>query len=178
MGCTMELLIIYETVEGQTRKVVDAVAAQIRAAGHGVRLFNTSDRLAPISFEGIDKVILAAPVHERRHPQGFEVLVSASREELQALQTMIISVSLKAAFPDGLEEAQEYLTEMEMRTRFEPNRELLLAGAVRASSYGYFESQIVQNVLLDGREVDLVDGVREFTDWDRLRAEVSAFLDA
>jgi menaquinone-dependent protoporphyrinogen oxidase len=176
MRCTMELLIIYETVEGQTRKVVDAVEQQIRAEGHGVRLFNTSNRLAPISFEGVDKVILAAPVHERRHPQGFEVLVSASGEELQALQTMIISVSLKAAFADGLEEAQEYLNEMEMRTRFKPNRELLLAGAVRASSYGYFESQIVQNVLLDGREVDLVDGVREFTDWDKLRAEISGFL--
>ena len=65
---------------------------------------------------------------------------------------------------------------MEMRTGFEPDRELLVAGAVRTSSYGYFENQVVRNVALDGRDIELVDGVREFTDWDALRDAVDAFL--
>lgn len=172
----MEVLIIFETIEGQTRRIVDFVEQQIRSAGHGVQLFNTEDRLGSLSFEGIDKVVLAAPVHERRHPPGFEVLVSTSVDELKSRQTLLISVSLKAAFPEGIDEAQDYLTEMKMRTGFEPSREVLAAGAVRTSSYDYFESQIVQNVALDGREVELVDGVREFTDWDALNAEVDAFL--
>ncbi|MEP2028234.1 MAG: flavodoxin domain-containing protein [Paracoccaceae bacterium] len=172
----MEFLVIFESVEGQTRKIAESVEQQIRAAGHGVRLFNAADRLASLSFEGIDKVVLAAPVHERRHPKDFEVLVSANLEELKAHQTLLISVSLKAAFPEGLEEAQDYLTEMKMRTGFSPDKEALAAGAVRTDSYSYFESQIVQNVALAGRNVDLVDGVREFTDWDQLRTEIETFL--
>ena len=172
----MEILIVYETVEGQTRKIVEFLQERIRAAGHAVRLFDTSDKLGSVSFDGIDKVILAAPVHERRHPRGFEVFISTSRDALRVCQTLLMSVSLKAAFPEGQEEAQDYLTEMKMRTGFEPDGEVLVAGAVRTSSYGYFESQVVQNVVLGDRQVDLIDGVREFTDWDVLGAEIDKFL--
>lgn len=174
----MKILIIFETIEGQTGKIVDQVAAQIQKAGHDVRRFDASDRMGSVSFDGIDKVILAASVHERRHPKNFEVFVSTSLDELTDRQTLLISVSLKAAFPEGIPEAQDYLTEMEMRTGFTPDQELLVAGAVRMSSYDYFESQIVQNVALAGQDVGLVDGVREFTDWDKLRADVEAFVQA
>lgn len=172
----MRFLIVFETVEGQTQKIAEFVKQQISAIGHEVQVFNTEDRLAPLTFKGIDKIILAAPVHERRHPKAFEVFVSASLDELKACQTMLISVSLKATFSEGKEEAQQYLTEMEMRTGFKPDSEVLAAGAVRTESYGYFETQIVKNVVLAGRDVDLVDGVREFTDWEELRTEVETFI--
>ncbi|GAA6207741.1 menaquinone-dependent protoporphyrinogen IX dehydrogenase [Cognatishimia sp. WU-CL00825] len=173
----MEYLIIFETVEGQTRKIVDQVAQQIQEAGQSFQLFNTKDKFAPLTFEGVDKVILAAPVHERRHPKSFEVLVAANTAELKARKTLMISVSLKAAFPESLEEAQDYLTEMEMRTGFTPDQEVLAAGAVRSESYSYFESQIVQHVALAGHDVNLDDGVREFTDWAQLRTDVQSFMD-
>lgn len=172
----MKVLIAFETVEGQTRKVAEFVEKKIRAAGHDVQVFDTADRLGILSFDGIDRVVLAAPVHERRHPKGFEVFVSASHSELKARSTLLISVSLKAAFPEGLEEAQDYLTEMKMRTSFKPNMEILVAGAVRTGSYGYYESQVVQNVALAGHKVELIDGEREFTDWDTLGVEIAEFL--
>jgi len=172
----MEILIIFETVEGQTRKISDFIAQRIRAAGHGVRIFNAANRTGALSFAAVDKAVLVAPVHERRHPKRFESLVATSLDELQARQTLLISVSLKAAFAQGLEDAQDYLTELKMRTGFEPDAEVLAAGAVRTDSYDYFESQIVQNVVLAGSNVKLVDGVREFTDWDALGHEIDAFL--
>ena len=73
---------------------------------------------------------------------------------------------------------QDYLTEMKMRTGFEPDKEVLVAEAVRSSSYGYFESQVVQHVVLGDRSVDLVNGVCEFTDWNALGSEVDGFLSA
>ena len=149
---------------------------QIRAAGHSVRSFNTENRLAPLSFDKIDTVILAAPVREGRHPKNFEVLSAAGLRELKSRQTLLISVSLKAAFPEGMAEAQEYLKEIEMRTKFELDFRALTAGGVRTSSYGYFENQVVHHVALDGRNVDLVDGVREFTDWDKLQTDVAEFM--
>jgi menaquinone-dependent protoporphyrinogen oxidase len=172
----VKVLIAFETVEGQTRKVAEFVEKKIRSAGHDVQVFDTADRLGILSFDGIDRVVLAAPVHERRHPKGFEVFVSASHSELKARSTLLISVSLKAAFPEGLEEAQDYLTEMKMRTSFKPNMEILVAGAVRTGSYGYYESQVVQNVALAGHKVELIDGEREFTDWDTLGVEIAEFL--
>lgn len=174
----MNILIIYETVEGQTGKIARFIEDHVRDLGHSVRTFDTADHLGTASFDGIDKVILAAPVHERRHPKGFEVFLSASLDTLRLHPTLMLSISLKAAFPEGREEAEDYLTEMKMRTGFAPDRECLVAGAVRTGSYGYFENQIVRNVVLAGRRIDLVDGVREFTDWKRLTADLDAFLSA
>jgi menaquinone-dependent protoporphyrinogen oxidase len=172
----MNVLVIYETVEGQTRKVVESVEEETRAAGHNVRVLDTSDHNAKVDFAEIDRVVLAAPVHERRHPKDFELFLAANREALAALATLMISVSLKASYTEGLEDAEDYLLEMKMRTGLIPSKELLIAGAVRSQSYGYFETQIVHKIVLEGRPVELVDGVREFTDWDRLKSEVNAFL--
>lgn len=75
-------------------------------------------------------------------------------------------------------EAQDYVTELEMRTGFAADFQALTAGAVRTSSYGYFENQVIRFVVLEGRDVDLVDGVREFTDWDKLHTDVAEFMRA
>jgi len=173
----MHILIAFETIEGQTRKISEFVADRLRAKGHSIQMFDTQDKRAAFPIIGVDKVILAALVHERRHPQSFEVFVSADRAKLNSLQTLLISVSLNAAFPETIDEAKEYVTEMKMRTGFMPNTEVLVAGAVRPGSYGYFETQVVRNVLLADRKIDVIKGDHEFTDWRALGLQIDTFLD-
>ena len=63
-----------------------------------------------------------------------------------------------------------------MRTGFKPTHEALVAGAVRAGSYDYFQGQIVRHVVLGSHDVELTDGVKEFTDWAALAKTVNTFL--
>ena len=95
---------------------------------------------------------------------------------------MITSGVFGSLNEDEQKEVYDYLvkaTELDLiLTGFKPDEKVLAAGAVRTNSYDYFESQIVQYVVLAKRDVDLVDGEREFTDWDALGAEVGAFLHA
>ncbi len=172
----MTVLIFFATIEGQTGKIARFVADQARKAGHEVLLVDAADNTAEISFKGVDKVILAASVHERRHPSTFEVFLTAQRKALEAHDTLLLSVSLKAAFPEGLEEAQDYVTEMNMRTGFTPDTQALVAGAVRTGSYDYFASQVVRHVVLRGQDADVNAGDQEFTDWAALEATVAGFL--
>lgn len=171
----MKVLILYGTIEGHTERVARFVEERVKEAGHEAQLVDT-DAAAQIPFDGIDAVILAASVHQRRHPKNFEASLAAHRDDLAARPTLMLSVSLSAAFPEGREEAQDYLTEMKMRARFEPTRESLVAGAVQASKYDYFAMQVIRHVVLRGREVDPQAGEHCFTDWDALTADVEAFL--
>lgn len=173
----MSVLVVFETVEGQTHKIAGFVRDQALNAGLSAVMFNTADETKAVSFDGIEKVILAAPVHERRHPRAFENFVATNLNELTARDTLLISISLKAAFPDGLEEAKDFLIEMEMRTGFTPDAEALVAGAVRTKSYDYFTTMIVQHVVLKGQDYNLEGGEREFTDWEALATTVTVFLD-
>ncbi len=174
----MTVMIAYASLEGQTRKIAEVLAAEVRATGEGVQMHDTADQPAPGGLDAVDRVILAAPVHERRHPQTFEGFVGAQRAHLAARPTLLLSVSLNAAFDEGYPEAQEYVTEMEMRTCFKATWTLLVAGAVQAGSYEYFQTQILRHVVLRDFDYDISDGPREFTDWAALRADVGAFLSA
>jgi menaquinone-dependent protoporphyrinogen oxidase len=172
----MKVLVFFATVEGQTDKIAHFVEKELRKADHAVEMVDANDLTAQVTLDGIDKVILAASVHERRHPKSFEVFLAASQRELEALDTLLISVSLNAAFEEGLEEAKEYVTELKMRTGFTPTMEALVAGAVRTDSYDYFASQIVRHVVLRDKDFDASQGEHEFTDWQALAVTVSGFV--
>lgn len=173
----MTVLIAYGTIEGQTGKIAKFVAEQVAHAGETPVLFDTSDKTGKLSFEEVDKVILAASVHERRHPVPFEVFVSSNREVLKTLPTQLLSVSLKAAFAEGREEAADYADELKLRTGLSPDSELLVAGAIRTDSYDFYASQILRHVVLDGQEFDPQIRDHEFTNWDEISTKVSAFLE-
>lgn len=172
----MKILIIFGTIEGQTAKIARFLADEARAAGHEVDLVDTADKVASISFAGVDKTILAASVHERKHPKWFEMCLAAQRDKLADQDTLMLSVSLMAAFPDTRSEAQEFVEEMKMRTGFTPMSEGLVAGAVRMSSYDYFSTQVLRHVVLRGGKYDLAEGDHEFTDWEALKDTLTQFL--
>lgn len=172
----MSVIIAFATIEGQTGKIAQFVEEKVRDLGHDVTVFDAGDKSEDIKLKGADYVILAAPVHERRHPKTFEVFLSAQAKQLAARKTLLLSVSLNAAFPEGLEEAQEYVDEMKMRTEFEPDVQVLVAGAVRRSGYDYYASQVLRHVVLRGRDVDPNVDVHEFTDWEALAKALSAFV--
>ncbi|MEP0564824.1 MAG: flavodoxin domain-containing protein, partial [Paracoccaceae bacterium] len=117
-----------------------------------------------------------ASVHERRHPKPFEMFLSARPEKLAHLPTLLLSVSLSAAFEEGLEEAQEYVEEMEMRTGVQHDKTLLIAGAIRTSRYDYYALQVVRHIIMRGKDYDPSVSEHEFTDWEALGAELEGFV--
>ena len=173
----MSLLIAYATIEGQTGRIARFLAERARDRGIETILADTRDRMEPIPMQGVERVVLAAPVHERRHPEGFEVFVAAQKGALAEVPTLFLSVSLSAAFEDRREEAQDYVTEMEMRTGFAADRTELVAGAVGAVSYDYFEREVLRHVVLKDSEID-PDGPQEFTDWEALGEVFDGFVAA
>ena len=172
----MSILIAYATIEGQTEKIARFLEARIKERGTPVTVYATSQVPDEINLEDYDKVILAASVHERRHPADFEVFLTVNRDQLNRRKTLLLSVSLSAAFPEGLEEAQDYVDEMKMRTELDPDSEMLVAGAVRKKRYDYYATQVLQHVVLRGRDFDPTVQEHEFTDWDGLASTVDAFV--
>jgi len=171
----MAILIGYAAVAGQTLKIAHVIADSLRAAGPAVRLTQV-DGTAAVPLDGIRHVILAAPVHERRHPPAFETWLSAARADLARLRVLMLSVSLKAAFADGRDEARDYLDELKLRTGLAPMAEALVAGAVRPHAYDYYQKEVLRHVVMADLPPPPGDEVREFTDWAALEASVMRFV--
>ncbi len=174
----MNVLVLYSSTEGQTKKVAERVAAEVDAAGHSATTYDMGSEQKPPSVSAYDAVIVAASVHQGFHQESATNFVTAQANILNGKKSAFISVSLSAAMADGQAEAQSYVDRFVETTGWKPGASLLLAGAVRLSSYDYFERQVMKFIIAQKGIAHDLNVDYECTDWSELEAFVGAFLDS
>ena len=172
----MKVLIAYGTTEGHTRKIVDAVKKKLLQLNHEVKVFDTSGLMGELDLSAFDAIIVAGSVHDSRHQESVEIFLIAKRELLKSKPTMFISVSLAAAFDDGMPDAQAYVDDLYDRVEWRPTQSLLVAGALRHDQYGFYREQFIEHVVLKDRELEHPEQDHEFTDWQFLEQSVDEFV--
>lgn len=172
----MRILIAYGSTEGQTRKIVKAVAKQMRESDHEVELFDTSQLMGELHPGSFDQIIVAGSVHVERHQEAMELFVLANLGTLKSKPAMFLSVSLAVAFEGGRADAEGYVDEFVKNTGWKPQNTVLVAGAVRHGEYGYYKEHILEHIVLQGRSLDDPSNDHEFTDWDLLAKTIDAFV--
>lgn len=171
----MKCLIFYGTAEGHTFKIAQAILEKIQAAGHEVSLKDASKGVSDIELSSLDAFIVAAPVHQQRHPDAVIDFIKVHSARLNALPSALISVSLSAAFESGHPDAQAYVDRFLERTRWRPTAVHLAAGALRYEKYDYFQEQIIRHIVLKDRAPKQIEGDHDFTDWSALALFIDDF---
>ena len=172
----MTVPILYASIEGQTKKIASFLEICVRKSGAKPVMIDANQKGAGFPQDGVQKLILAASVHRRRHPLEFEKLLRSKRVELEKLETLFVSVSLCAAFAEGMEEAESYLTDVSTRTGFKPSETAVVAGALQYGKVHDYEAQVIRLVALELRRLDEIEKDREFTDWSALEETAFQFL--
>lgn len=91
------ILVVYTTREGQTRRIAEHVAANLKRQGLSLNLLEGRYVPAGLSLGGYSAVILAASVHRGKHESEMVRFVRDRRTELQQLPTALLSASLSQA---------------------------------------------------------------------------------
>lgn len=172
----MRYFVVFETVEGHTRNIADAVVSGIVEAKHEAILYDVLKKSPDFVKEDCDACVIAAPVHQQRHPDEIINFIKAHADRLNRRPSALISVSLSAAFPDGQAEAQSYVARLLRTTGWTPTATHFAAGALRYSHYDFFQEQVIRHVVLQGRDVSDIHGDHTFTDWDALLCFVQGFV--
>ena len=173
----MKALITYGTTEGQTRKIAEAAAAQMREAGHVAEFYDTVNPGRHVELDGFDAFVIAASVHQEQHQPVVKGFATAHRGMLNAKPSAFISVSLSAVLEETRPEAQSYVDRFAEVTGWQPAMTLLLGGALRFTAYDYFQEQIVKHIVMKRGVVSEPGSDREFTDWSALSSFLDAFLE-
>jgi len=174
----MNVLIIYGTTEGQTRKIASFVADRIRDQGNAVSLVDSTDMPDNLDIGVFDSIIAAGSVHNGHHQASLFQFVHDRAEGLQAMPTAFVSVSLSMAS----DEAQDRLDAAKCADLFlevagwKPTVIHLVAGALRYTQYDFFKGWMLKMIAgAKGASTDTSKD-HEFTDWPDLEALVDAFL--
>lgn len=175
-------LIVYGSANGQTRKIVDRVAARLRDTGVQCSIVK-GDALPPDLRPGdYDGFIVAGSVRFGRHQQYLESFVRQYHELLTNHPSMFLSVCGAASrdTPEGETLASKYRIDFLKRATWAPRLAHSLGGGVPYTQYGFFTRQMMR--VINRATGGPVDTSRdwEFTDWetvDRLAREFLLVLD-
>jgi menaquinone-dependent protoporphyrinogen oxidase len=170
-----DILVAYGSIEGHSQKIAHFLIDVLQTAKHEPTIFDCSSGHSLPFLNSFNKAILVGSIHRRRHPNFFEKFISKNKVALSRMPTLLISVSLCAAFAEGQSEALDYINEMGLRTDFSPDGILLVGGAIKFSKYHEYEAQVVKLIGLHLRKRDDVDNDRIFTDWIKLESDIKKF---
>jgi menaquinone-dependent protoporphyrinogen oxidase len=104
----MNVLIVYGTTEGQTRKIAEWTATHIRERGHQVELRDSAAFGSGSDLGTFNAFIIAASVHQEHHQETITNFVITHHELLNASPSAFISVSLSAVLEGAKTKAQKY----------------------------------------------------------------------
>lgn len=173
----MNVLIFYATVEGQTRKIAEAISNTIEAAGHMVFL---ADAAQPGLADpaGYDAAILCAPIHIGKYPSPFVHFIQQWKGSLSSVPTALVTVSLAIASRNKKErdEAANFPRELEQITGWRATAEHNAAGALKYLEYDFLRRWAMRYI--SGKEGGPTDTSRDYemTDWKALEKFVIEFL--
>jgi menaquinone-dependent protoporphyrinogen oxidase len=173
-GDALNILIVYGTTGGQTRKIAEWTATHIREHSHQAELRDSAAFAPVLDLGTYDAFIIAASVHQEYHQETITNFVTAHLKVLENKPSAFISVSLTAELEE--KEAQKYLDRFLAMTGWRP-RMNPLGGALRFTEYDYFQEQIAKIIVMKRGDASTNKQDREFTDWNALAGFIDKFLE-
>ncbi|USD25827.1 flavodoxin domain-containing protein [Flagellimonas marinaquae] len=172
----MKVLIIYGTVEGQTRKIARFMEEVLQENGMQVTIANAVEE--PPSPDSFDVVLIGSSIHINNYNTLIKNYVEQHIDILNKKPSVFFSVSMaiasniKEEHEEVAKVAQEFLEE----THWNAKTIWHIAGALRYTQYNYFKKLIMRSIAKkEGGSVDTTKD-HEYTDWNQVKEMTLNFI--
>lgn len=173
----MNILILYGTTEGQTRKIARFMEGVLANAGNKVTIADASDD--PPAPKGYDAILIGASIHVHNYQPAVKHYITSHLTELNNIPGAFFSVCLAVASDVKEEhlEAQKITTGFLEETGWKPLMTTQIAGALKYTQYDFFKRLVMKMIAKkEGRTTDTSQDY-EYTDWDAVKKFVNEFAD-
>jgi menaquinone-dependent protoporphyrinogen oxidase len=172
------LLLLYASSEGQTERIANRIADQMRELGCRVHLTDLRDAPRSLSPADFDIAIVAGSIHLGNYRRDLLRWIRRYRDELRSRPAAFLSVSLTASQTGDhdREILAEYIDIMIRKTGWHPPAVHHVAGALRYTKYGPLKRWFMSRIARERGHPTDTSRDHEFTDWTDLAAWVAAFV--
>jgi len=167
------ILIIYSSVHGQTRKICEYLKQQLETVGNTVTTSSIDDVLDLTIF---DKIILGASIRNGKHNPSVYEFISHNRAVLDQKVTSFFSVNLVARKPaKNTVETNPYTKAFLDKTDWRPTLLKVVAGNLDYQGYGAMDRNIIRFIMWITKGPTDANTKIEYTDWVKLEAYAQEF---
>lgn len=164
------ILILYSTVDGQTRKICQRLQEVIQQADRKVTLLPIGDA-ADTELEAFDKIVIGASIRYGKHNPEVSDFIARHQPLLERRPNAFFSVNLVARKPGRDQpETNPYLQRFLERISWKPRQLAVFAGRLDYPSYGFLDRIVIRLIMrITGGPTDPT-AVVEYTDWQKVEA--------
>ena len=175
----MNVLILFGSTEGQTRKIAMFIRDRLERVGHKVRLIEASDDI-DVDLGGFDRIIVAGSLHGGEYQSSVVDFATAHHAELNRLDAVFLSVSLSAAGHDkeDVDGLANCMARFENDTGWHPSRVEHVAGAFRFTRYDLLKRWALKYIAWKKGQSTDTSRDHELTDWAALERSVDSIVSA
>ncbi len=180
--------VFYATREGQTQRIAEHVAANLRVRGLAAQVWDV--RLLPATFNLNEcaAVILAASVHTGEHESEMVRFVKQHVAQLDHLPTAFLSVTLSEAGAERQDasareharfaaDVNKMLDHFFEKTGWHPKHVKPIAGALLYTKYNFIVRFIMKQIAKKAGAGTDTSRDYEYTDWASLNHFIAEFSD-
>ena len=180
----MRAVIFYATREGQTRRIAEHVATDLRRRANDVECYDVNNAAASIDWSRYDWACVAASVHAGHHEPEMITFVKRNRQALERLRAVFLSVTLSEAGAEDVRapkerreraaaDAQQMIDVFVQATGWQPERALPVAGALAYSHYNFIIRFVMKRIARKAGAPTDASRDYEFTNWSTLDSFIS-----
>lgn len=162
------VLIVYASRNGQTKKIAERIAGTLDAGGHDTRLFDAERATGDVDPRRFARVFVCAPIYAGGYPASIRRFVREQRQALQGVPAAFCSVGLAVASrtTDGRAETMPLVERFLTKTGWRPAAVELIAGGLPYTRYGFITRFLMRRIARKaGGDTDTSRDF-EYTDWD------------
>ena len=165
------ILFLYATHDGQTRRICETMAEEVRTGGATATLLPLTDPEAAQALVLSERVVLGASIRYGHLPKALYQFVTHHRALLEARNTAFFCVNLTARKPGkDTPEGSAYMRTFLRKSPWRPGQLAVFAGALLYSRYTWYDKAMIRFIMwVTGGPTDPSRDV-EFTDWEKIRA--------
>jgi menaquinone-dependent protoporphyrinogen oxidase len=164
-----EVPVFYATTEGQTRRIAERIADQIRKHGLESRAIAIiSEEASHLDWTRVRGVAVGASLHMQKHQSEAVAFARVHHKELTARPSLFFSVSLSAAstHQNEVRAAQEIAGKFAAETGWSPTRIATVAGGLAYTKYNWLVRRVMRRIALkEGASAD-TSRDHDYTNWD------------
>jgi len=182
---SMKAAIVFATREGQTRRIAERIATDLRRAGADVDVIDLGAQ-HPSDLSKYESVCVASSVHLGKHERAVVEFVTGHRADLERVSAAFVSVSLSEAGVEDVKrseterqrsaaDVQRMIDDFVKETGWRPARVFPVAGALAYTRYNVFLRFVMKRIARKAGGPTDTSRDHELTDWaavDRFAGEL------
>lgn len=168
-------VIIYASVDGQTKKICNRIEEILRSENQNVEMFSITDFDQNIA--DYDKIIIASSIRYGKHNADIEMFIDRHYEILNAKKSVFISVNLVARKEEkSTATTNPYVVKFIDKIRWKPTHTEVFAGRLSYKMYNFMDRQLIRLIMLITKGPTDPKTEIEYTNWDKVAAFAQKFI--